>query len=197
MSVTSDRVGVTTLGEVVEAGAPLVTIVPDGNDLVIEALVLNRDAGFVHVGDRVVIKLEAFPFTRYGYLEGVVERISADAITDEQRGLVFPARVRITGSRLRDVTLRRLIAREGNATAEASGDVSMRANSDASVRAGVPRASSSHASRAQTQSGFSVARLPISPGMSAQVEIITGRRTVLDYLLSPIARATSEAGRER
>jgi multidrug efflux pump subunit AcrA (membrane-fusion protein) len=37
----------------------------------------------------------------------------------------------------------------------------------------------------------------ISPGMSAQVEIITGRRSVLSYLLSPIARATSEAGRER
>ena len=37
----------------------------------------------------------------------------------------------------------------------------------------------------------------LSPGMSAQVEIITARRSVLSYLLSPIARATSEAGRER
>ncbi len=39
--------------------------------------------------------------------------------------------------------------------------------------------------------------LPLTPGMSAQVEVITGRRSVLSYLLSPIARATSEAGRER
>lgn len=37
----------------------------------------------------------------------------------------------------------------------------------------------------------------LSPGMSAQVEVITGRRNVISYLLSPIARATSEAGRER
>jgi hemolysin D len=37
----------------------------------------------------------------------------------------------------------------------------------------------------------------LSPGMSAQVEVITGRRSVISYLLSPIARATGEAGRER
>ncbi len=43
----------------------------------------------------------------------------------------------------------------------------------------------------------SAARTLLSPGMSAQVEIITGRRRVIDYVLSPIARATREAGRER
>ncbi len=42
-----------------------------------------------------------------------------------------------------------------------------------------------------------LAAAPLSPGMAAQVEVITGRRSVLSYLLSPIARATSEAGRER
>lgn len=43
----------------------------------------------------------------------------------------------------------------------------------------------------------SAARTLLSPGKSAQVEIITGRRRVIDYVLSPIARATREAGRER
>jgi multidrug efflux pump subunit AcrA (membrane-fusion protein) len=37
----------------------------------------------------------------------------------------------------------------------------------------------------------------LTPGMSAQIEVITGRRSVLSYLLSPISRATNEAGRER
>lgn len=143
-----NEVAVTTIGEVVEAGAPLVTIVPEGEELIVEALVLNRDAGFVRPGQAVVVKLEAFPFTRHGYLEGEIEHVGADAIADETRGLVFPARVRITRSRLRDV----------NAVSEA---------------------------------------LPLTPGMSAQVEVITGRRNVLSYILSPIARATSEAGRER
>ena len=44
---------------------------------------------------------------------------------------------------------------------------------------------------------FDASSLPLSPGMSAQVEVITGERSVLSYILSPIARATGEAGRER
>jgi hemolysin D len=147
-----NEIAVTTLGEVVEPGAPLVTIVPAGEELIVEALVLNRDVGFVRPGREVVVKLEAFPFTRHGYLEGVVEHVSADAIADEQRGLVFPARVRITASRLRDV---------GGASASQA-----------------------------------IAAV-LTPGMSAQVEVITGRRRVIEYLLSPIARTTREAGRER
>lgn len=150
-----NEIAVTTIGEVVEPGAPLVTIVPAGEELIVEALVLNRDVGFVREGREVVVKLEAFPFTRHGYLEGVVEHVSADAIADERRGLVFPARVRITASRLREVA-------------------------------------SAHSADA-TQ----VAIDAMTPGMSAQVEVITGRRRVIAYLLSPIARATGEAGRER
>ncbi len=161
----------------VEAKAPLVTIVPAGEELIVEALILNRDVGFVTPGQDVVVKLEAFPFTRHGYLEGVVEHVSADAITDETRGLVFPARVRITASRLRDVTSLRLFAQSTNVSFDDVGETSMR------------DAPSSEETRSAT--------MPLTPGMSAQVEVITGRRSVLSYLLSPIARATSEAGRER
>ena len=90
------EVSVTTIGQVPEVGKPLITIVPDGEELVVEALMLNRDAGFVHAGDKAVVKLEAYPFTRYGTLEGVVEHVSPDATVDQQRGLVFPVRVRLT-----------------------------------------------------------------------------------------------------
>ncbi|MFC5373616.1 HlyD family type I secretion periplasmic adaptor subunit [Brevundimonas faecalis] len=141
-----NEVSVTTLGEVAEAGQSLITIVPDGEDLIVEALILNRDVGFVRPGMRTVVKLEAYPFTRYGSLEGVVEHVSPDATVDEVRGLVFPARVRLTKT---------------------------------SLRMGVGE------------------KAVLQPGMAATVEIVTGRRRVIEYLLSPIAKAVGTAGRER
>jgi hemolysin D len=159
------EIAVNSIGEVVESGGRLATIVPRSRqcdraapvakitseckdeELIVEALVLNRDIGFISEGAAVVVKLEAFPFTRYGHVEGVVEHISADAIADENRGLVFPVRVRLGESRLR-------LPARAQATA-------------------------------------------LQPGMLAQVDITTGSRTVMAYLLSPIAKATSEAGRER
>ncbi|CAM8670982.1 HlyD family type I secretion periplasmic adaptor subunit [Sphingobium sp. H39-3-25] len=95
-----NEISVTTIGEVAEAGKPLVTIVPGGDELIVEALVLNKDAGFVKRGDPVVVKLEAYPFTRYGTIKGQLENISADAIVDERRGLVFPARVKLARTAL-------------------------------------------------------------------------------------------------
>jgi multidrug efflux pump subunit AcrA (membrane-fusion protein) len=59
---------------------------------------LNKDVGFVRVNQEVVVKLEAYPFTRFGYLSGIVETVSADAIIDQQRGLVYPVRIRITSN---------------------------------------------------------------------------------------------------
>ena len=55
---------VTTIGAVARAADPLMVIVPQGARLIVEANVLNRDAGFVHEGQSVRVKLEAFPFTR-------------------------------------------------------------------------------------------------------------------------------------
>ncbi|WP_312407077.1 HlyD family type I secretion periplasmic adaptor subunit, partial [Brevundimonas sp.] len=104
VSGTINEVSVTTLGEVAEAGQALVTLVPDGEDLIVEALILNRDVGFVRPGMRTIVKLEAYPFTRHGSLTGVVEHVSPDATVDETRGLVFPARIRLVASRLRTGT---------------------------------------------------------------------------------------------
>jgi len=120
---------------------------------VVEVFLVNKEVGFIEIAQEAIIKLEAHPFTQYGFLKGEVEHVSADAMIDENRELVFPARVRITGSRLRQAALGR------PSDADYIDLLSLR----------VP----------------------------ASVEIKTGTRSVLSYLLSPIARSASEAGKER
>jgi hemolysin D len=83
------------MGAVVKPADPLLVVVPKSAELVVDAMVLNRDAGFVHPGQKVEVKLEAFPFTRYGVVQGEVEQVSRDAVEDKKEGLVFPAIVRI------------------------------------------------------------------------------------------------------
>ena len=68
-------------------------IVPESATLELEAMVLNKDIGFVHEGQPVEIKLEAFPFTKYGVIDGEVAHIARDAVNDEKLGLVYPTRV--------------------------------------------------------------------------------------------------------
>ena len=58
-------------------------IVPSDSRLEVEAMVSNRDIGFVHAGDQVEIRVDTFDFTRYGLLHGEVLSISQDAITRE------------------------------------------------------------------------------------------------------------------
>lgn len=121
---------------------------PAEGELEIDAMVLNKDIGFVKEGQRVIVKLEAYPFTRYGFLIGHVQRIAADSVTDERRGLVFPVTIKIDSMRL---------SRERSGTRN----------------------------------------LTMSPGMNASVEIATGKRRIIDFILSPVAKAIDEAGRER
>lgn len=102
------------------------------------------------------MEIEAYSFMRYGYRIGEVEHVSPDAVIDVARGLVFPARMRVTGSRIRPL--------EPNiAVADIPSDY------DALLRL----------------------------GLSAAVEMKSGRRSVLNYLLSPVARSLSAAGRKR
>lgn len=92
---TVAQLSVHTIGGVVEPAKPLMVIVPRGGNLVAEVKLRNKDAGFVRVGQSVAVKLEAFPFTRFGNIPGHVETISSDAIEDERMGLVFAARIRL------------------------------------------------------------------------------------------------------
>lgn len=91
------QLAIHTVGGVVEAAKPVMVIVPARGPTIAEIDILNRDIGFVHVGQSVAIKLEAFPFTRYGTLAGRIESIASDAVEREKMGLVYPARVRIDG----------------------------------------------------------------------------------------------------
>lgn len=68
-----------TLGSVVAPGTVLLTLVPKDEPLQAEVLVRNEDAGFVHEGQRVKVKLAAYPFQKYGMLEGTVAHLGPDA----------------------------------------------------------------------------------------------------------------------
>jgi hemolysin D len=142
---TVQQLAIHTIGGVVTPAQPLLAVVPGGDALEIEATVLNRDIGFVRPGQRATVKIESFPYTRYGYLEGEVLSVSHDAAQDEKLGLVFPARVRLR-----------------KASLEVGGTL-----------------------------------VSLTPGMSLSVEIKTGKRRVIDYLLSPLQQHGGEAFRER
>ena len=78
-----------TEGGVVTTAETLMVIVPEDDTLEVTALVQNKDIGFINVGQNAIIKVEAFPYTRYGYLVGKVKNINLDAIEDQKLGLVF------------------------------------------------------------------------------------------------------------
>lgn len=90
------QLAVTTVGGVVTAAQPLLTVVPENTPLEIEAQVMNRDVGHLHVGQRVINKVETYDFTRYGYIEGEVLWVGTDAVQDPKLGLVYPVRVKLT-----------------------------------------------------------------------------------------------------
>jgi hemolysin D len=95
---TVAQLAVHTIGAVVKPADALVVIVPQGEELIVEAMVLNKDVGFVRVGQPAEVKLEAFPFTRYGVIEGTIEHLSTDSVENKELGLVFPCLVRLTKS---------------------------------------------------------------------------------------------------
>jgi hemolysin D len=81
---TVQQLSVHTIGGVVTPAQSLLVVVPADSRLEIEAMVSNRDIGFVHVGQDVEIKVDTFNFTRYGLIHGKVLSISQDAITRDK-----------------------------------------------------------------------------------------------------------------
>lgn len=167
------QLAVSTVGGVVQPAQPLMVIVPCRaaeakglggcmSGVSVEVFLQNKDIGFVKVGQRVAVKLEAFNFTDYGLIDGRVATISRDAIDQSQEA---------AGS-----------SRDANGRPVQPGLVyAARIVLDCEPRA---------ASRAALCN-------QLRPGMAVQAEIKTGRRRIIQYLLSPISEAASEAGRER
>lgn len=94
------QLAVNTIGGVVTEAQTLMVIVPSDNLLEAEVMLENKDIGFVMEDMPVEIKIHTFPFTKYGLIEGDVTNISDDAILDEQRGLVYKAKVALKQSYL-------------------------------------------------------------------------------------------------
>ncbi|MEO1694319.1 MAG: HlyD family type I secretion periplasmic adaptor subunit [Pseudomonadota bacterium] len=138
-------VHVTTQGQVVKPGSDLVDIVPQDDTLLVEARVRPQDIAFLRPGQPALVKLTAYDFSLFGGIDGELERIGADSITDDKGETYYLIRVRT-----------------------AKGHI-----------------------------GEAHERLPILPGMVAEVDIITGARTVLTYLTKPLTRMRQVALTER
>jgi adhesin transport system membrane fusion protein len=139
------RLLVNTVGGIIQPGMDIVEVVPLEDSLLVEARIRPSDIGFLHPGQRAVVKFSAYDFAIYGGLEGALEYISADSLTDEQGDPYYLVRVRTKKSFL----------------------------------------------------GEEDSPLAIIPGMMAGVDILTGKKTVLEYLLKPVLRAKEFALTER
>ena len=139
---TVKRLLVNTVGGVVQPGKDMIEIVPLEDALLLEARILPRDIAFLRPGQKAVVKFTAYDFSIYGGLDGVLEHIGADTVTDEKGNAFYTVRVRTNKATL---------------------------GKD----------------------------LPIIPGMVADVEIVTGEKSVLTYLMKPVLRAKSRAFSER
>lgn len=142
---TVQQLIVHTAGGVVTPAQVLMIIVPKDAEVTAEVILENKDVGFVNVGQAAEVKLDTFPFTRYGTVPATVTRVSADAVNDEKRGAIFPATLTLQETHL---------------------DVDGK-------------------------------RIGLAPGMSLRAEVKTGKRRVIDFLLSPVQRAVDESLEER
>ena len=165
---TVQQLAVHTLGGVVTPAQALLVVVPADSHLEVEAMVPNRDIGFVHAGESAAIKVDTFNFTRYGLLHGEVLSVSQDAIS-------------------RDKPQDKLAASAPGSGAES--DTSEPRSQELVYAARVSL------DRAQMQVEERLANL--APGMAVTVEIKTGSRRVIEYLLSPLLRYRQGSLRER
>jgi len=100
VSGTVQQLAIHTAGGVVTEAQTLMIIVPDGAQVTAEVTMENKDVGFVSAGQAAEIKLETFPFTRYGTVAATVSRVSADAVNDEKRGALFPATLTLKATQI-------------------------------------------------------------------------------------------------
>ena len=134
-----------TEGGIIEGAKPIMNIIPKDYKLESEVMILNKDIGFVFPEQVVEVKVDSFPFTKYGTIKGKVRNISGDAIEDEKLGLVYNARITLLDNK---------ILADGKT-------------------------------------------IQLKPGMGITAEIKTGKRRVIEYLLSPVMKYMNESMRER
>jgi len=155
-----------TVGGVVTPAQSLLVVVPSDSRLEIEAMVSNRDIGFVHAGQDAEIKIDTFNFTRYGLLHGEVLTVSQDAVIRDRKQDRFD-------------------------------DRGLGAENDSSEPKGQELNYTARISLDRTQMQIDDRMVNLSPGMATTVEIKTGSRSILSYLLSPLLRYRLEVFHER
>ena len=85
------QLAIHTTGGVVTAAQALMIVVPDSANVTAEVSIANQDIGFVNAGQMAEVKLETFPYTKYGTVPAMVNIVTADAVTDEKKGSYYPA----------------------------------------------------------------------------------------------------------
>jgi hemolysin D len=160
------QLAIHTVGGVVTPAQSLLVVVPSDSRLEIEAMVSNRDIGFVHPGQEAEIKIDTFNFTRYGLLHGQVLSVSQDAIIRDRQQ-------------------------------DRSNDRALGTQNDTSEPKGQELNYSARISLDRAQMRIDDRMVNLSPGMAVTVEIKTGSRMILSYLLSPLLRYQQESLRER
>ena len=164
---TVQQLALHTVGGVVTPAQQLMIIVPADSRLEVEAMVSNRDIGFVSPGQQVEVKIDTFNFTRYGLLHGKVTSVSQDAIVRDKPN-----------------------QKAGNAKPDG-------ALSESSEPEGQELSYSARVSLEETRMQVEGKMVNLAPGMAATVEIKTGQRRIIEYLMSPLLRYRHESLRER
>jgi hemolysin D len=161
------QLAVHTVGGVVTPAQPLLVLVPIDSHLEIEAMVLNRDVGFVEPGQEAEIKVATFNFTRYGLLHGTVLSVSPDAVgRDDPQD---PAKDKSQQG-----------AQGTKPPTDDQGPIY-------AARISLDRG------RMQIEDKL----VNLSPGMAVTAEIRTGERRIISYLLSPLRKYKQDSLRER
>lgn len=173
---TVQQLSVHTVGGVVTPGQPLMVIVPSESHIEIEAMISNRDIGFVHAGQEAEIKVDTFDFTRFGLLHGKVLTVSADTVTpgnNSNKDSSSPS---------------------GSPTGTDPGQPSQVGGTSSAD--GTP-VYSALVSLDEDRMMVNNVPMRLESGMAVTVEIKTASRRVISYLLSPLLRFKEEALRER
>ncbi len=159
---------ITTIGQVVTPGQEVMRIVPDDSKLELQVYVLNTDIGFVKAGQEAVVKIQSFPFTRYGTITAKVINVATDAIPEPDATQL-----------------------EGNPAAQISNATFAGAQRTQNLVFPVTLVPDKTVMNADGRN------VSLTPGMAATVEIKTDSRRILEYVFSPIVEVTSEAFQER
>jgi hemolysin D len=164
---TVQQLAIHTIGGVATPAQTLMVIVPADATIEIEAMVANKDIGFVADGNEAEVKVDTFNFTKYGLLHGKVTNISRDAIARDK-------------------------APNQNTNQQKPSDVA-----STSEPSGQELLYAAHIALDQTRMLIDGRMIDLESGMAVTAEIKTGQRRIIEYLLSPLLRYRQESLRER